>query len=456
MGKTSTPKAKGCARCAALTAENERLQAENDRLRARIETLEKEREALERAQHRPVAPFRLKDKKRTTEPKKPGQKRGHPGTARRRPDHVDQTVEAPLDACTACGGATFTGVKPREQFIEDLPEPVKPFVTRIVTYQGRCTGCGQCVSSRHPLQVSTAVGAAGVHLGPRALALAAELRHDLGLPARKVCRVLKATFGLSITPGGLTQALARLGERLEGVYETLHDQVRQSPAVYADETSWWVGGPGHWLWVFTTPDATLYRIEHSRGRDVVAEVLGEGFAGRLVSDCLASYDAIDCKKHKCYAHHARAVAQAQEQLPGSAWLSQIRGLLLAGTALGRMREELPQYAQLRANLEQTADRLVLPARADPTEERVANRLRKQRAHLFGHLYEPYTEATNNRAERQLRPAVVARKVSCGNKTARGKRTAEVLMSVAVTARQRGQTLAHYLLPLLVPKPTPAQ
>ena len=48
------------------------------------------------------------------------------------------------------------------------------------------------------------------------------------------------------------------------------------------------------------------------------------------------------------------------------------------------------------------------------------------------------DPTNNLAERQLRPAVIRRKLSCGNKTRRGARTFEVLASLAATCRQRGE------------------
>jgi len=71
-------------------------------------------------------------------------------------------------------------------------------------------------------------------------------------------------------------------------------------------------------------------------------------------------------------------------------------------------------------------------------------LAKQKDHLFACLIEPAVEATNNRAERALRPAVIARKVSCGNKTERGKKTWERLVSLAVTGLQRGRDiLAHF-------------
>lgn len=225
--------------------------------------------------------------------------------------------------------------------------------------------------------------------------------------------------------------------------------MRSSPVVYADETSWWVNGPKHWLWVFTTPQATLYRIEQRRGKEVVSDTLGMDFAGVLVSDCLASYDAINCKKHKCYAHHLRAIAEARRRCPASAYLQQLHALLIAAMALGSLREEIPGFAARRQTLEDSADRLLNPpARGDPTEEHVANRLRKQRAHLFQFLYTPGVEATNNRAERQLRPAVIARKVSCGNKTERGKRTAEILMSLAATAHLQAKPFTQVVIPAL--------
>ena len=51
-----------------------------------------------------------------------------------------------------------------------------------------------------------------------------------------------------------------------------------------------------------------------------------------------------------------------------------------------------------------------------------DRVAKQRSHLIGCLYDLAAEPTNNRAERSLRPAVIARKISCGNKTDRGRQT----------------------------------
>ncbi len=443
-----------------LEAENQRLRAENEQLRETIKQLHGRVEELERQNARQAAPFRRKDKDRKPpDPHgKPGRKPGHPPAYREKPTEIDDDIEVPLEACPHCGEAVF-GVEPCEQFIEDLP-PIRPHVTRRVTYTGTCPRCGG-VRSTHPDQVSTATGAAKTHLGARALGLAAFLNKQLGMTVRSTCRVLETLGGLRITPGGLTQAMHRVAERTEADYRNLLAGLRSQEAVYADETSWWVGGPGHWLWTFATRERTIYRVESSRGKDVVFDTLGTKFGGVLISDCLATYENLPYTMQKCYAHHLKAIVQARDRKPEPerTYLNDLVAMLKAAMTLGRIRADLPppEVADIRAHLESRADELLLPTRNDPDEERVANRLRKRRVHLFTFLDHPEVEPTNNRAERALRPAVIARKLSCGNKTQRGKRTWEILASLAATCNQRGQDFAEYLRPRLILKiNTPAR
>lgn len=148
------------------------LEAENARLRQLIKTLQDRIEELERAAARQAAPFRRKDKDRKPPEQHgtPGRKPGHPPARREEPPHIDDRVEVRLTGCPHCGGPVDS-LAPGEQILEGLP-PVRPHVTRIVTYTGDCPRCGE-VRGTHPRQVSTAVGAAKVHLGARALALSA-------------------------------------------------------------------------------------------------------------------------------------------------------------------------------------------------------------------------------------------------------------------------------------------
>ena len=434
-----------------------RLREELRRLRRRVEELESENAALrervrelERASARQAAPFRREERLKVApqERKRPGRKAGHPGCCRAMPQEIDEVVEVPLEGCPRCGGAVEE-IRRVEQVIEEIP-PMRPQVVKVVTYEGVCRRCGE-VRTLHPLQTSLAEGAAKVQLGPRALALAASLNKSLGLTMRKTCRVLKELAGLRVSPGGLSQALCRVARRVRGVYDGLIERIRASPAVFADETSWWVGTPGWWLWVFTTPEETLYRVEESRGSAVVEEVLGKDFAGMLVSDCLSSYDPPGYAKHKCIAHHLRAIAEAEQMQPSpSSYLHDWRLFFATVRALYRARRAMGEkkFLEARSRTESWRDRLLDRTVEQPGELAVRNRLAKQRAHLLGCLYEPAAEPTNNRAERALRPAVIARKLSCGNKTVAGRDCWQVLASLSATCRQRSRNFTDYLAPLL--------
>src|ERR1700693_6223605 len=152
----------------ALRTENASLHQQLEVKTKRIAQLEEALQAAQRAAHRQAAPFRVEPQKRAVAPKRPGRKRGHPGAFRHQPDPLDEEIEVQLRSCPHCGGTQFNDQHALEQLIEDIP-PVRPHVTRLTTYQGTCVGCGQSVRSKHPLQMSLAIGAAGVHLGPRAL-----------------------------------------------------------------------------------------------------------------------------------------------------------------------------------------------------------------------------------------------------------------------------------------------
>lgn len=422
-----------------LTKKVEGLEQQIKDLNDRNSGLSAKVQELETKAARQAAPFRIEDQKRASNPKKPGRPEGHPGSCRAIPDHVDEQIRIPLAACPECGGELGSRRK-IVQYVEELPV-VRPRVIRLTTEEAECPGCQKVVRSTHPLQVSLAVGAAGVQLGPRALGVAAQLNKQHGLTVRKSCAVLRELFGLQLSPGGLTQALARVAGKLEPAYENLLARLRAGPCVHSDETSWWVGGPGYWLWVFASKGTTVYQVAKGRGRTIVATALGEQFAGVLVSDCLATYDDVNPRQQKCYSHHLKAIKQAGEGNP-SAWLDEMRGLLLEAMALKRQTLVPAAKACRQAQLTVQVQKLLAQPRPTNLEEKVRRRLKRHQDHLFTFLEVEEVDATNNLAERQLRPAVIARKVSCGNKTPQGAHTWEILASLAATCVQRAESFAQ--------------
>lgn len=442
------------ARVAELEQKLESALEQVESLRKENRDLREQLEAAQRTAARQAAPFRRREKLKRSDGKKkrPGRKAGHAGRSRKKPPQVDEHHEVGLACCPECRGEIHD-VRRVVQYIEEIPE-IRPRVHRVVTYQAECSTCGP-VRSRHPLQTTHRPGMA---LGPRATAIATALNKHHGLTMRRTCRVLKNLLGLSLTPGGLAQMVQRVAGRLAGDYEQLVADIRGAPACNADETSWWVGGPGWWLWTFTTPRSTLYRVEDNRRSDVVVETLGQDYVGVLGSDCLASYNPIDCRKHKCIAHHLRAIKKA-EDLPGQNdehYLRQWKLLLKMVIEFHRLavRDEIDAetLAAKRQHFEAWVDKLLAEPVSQTGDAKIRNRLQKQRPHLLTCLYDLHADPTNNAAERALRPAVIARKLSCGNKTQRGKYAWEVLASLGQSLHQRGQNFIDFMTNHISPTP----
>lgn len=407
----------------------------------RIEELtEREKELLrqltelEKAGKRQAAPFRIEDEKRKQDKKKAGAKRGHKGHYRQASGPIDEHQEVALEGCPKCGKAV-TDVQPVNQVVEELV--VRPHRVALTTYQGKCKDCGR-VHSTHPMQSSHAQGSAGCHLGKQATATALLLNHRYGMSKRKVAELFTEQFDLPLSIGGLVQMQHRLAEGFTPEYEGLAQQAQDSDVLHSDETSWYVGEPKHWLWGFTNPDLTYYRVEEKRNREVVEQVIGDDYQGVLVSDCLVIYDQVCDKQHKCYAHHLKAIRQALQSEPKSTYLLAWKQLLQDAIAWKDQQGKLSAqaYRDGYIKLAIRSAELFKKPRSSPAEESIHNRLEKQADHLFTFLLHQSVPATNNAAERSLRPAVVHRKISCGNKTRKGADTWQVLASVVTTTEQR--------------------
>lgn len=418
-----------------------RLQAKIQELEARIQELE----AQLRRGRRQATPFSKEEPK--PDPKPPGRRPGQGKFTRREPpseEEIDATHCVPLERCPDCGGP-LEDRRWHEQFQVDLPE-VRPEVIRFRTQSGACPRCRRRVRARYPEQVSEATGAAGVSLGPRAKALAADLKHRLGIPYRKITELFGTAFGLEVTAGGLCQADARLAAQAEPIYRELVEAIRRAVAVGVDETGWRVGALSAWLWVFTNRKITVYTIEERRSHEVVVEILGREFAGVLICDCFTAYDAkalSEWLQQKCFAHFLHELSKLEREKSRGAVRFPRALLSLLREAL-RLKAEKPELeeAEFRRRfqaLEERLEGLIAEHRrfSDPDNARLAGRLRKQRAHLFTFLEIDEVEATNNRAERALRPAVIVRKTGGCNRTERGAKTHAVLASLLVTARQQG-------------------
>jgi transposase len=328
-------------------------------------------------------------------------------------------------------------------------------VTRFHVHIGRCQRCGRRIQARHPQQTSDALGAAAAQVGPRALALAVQLNKTIGASMVKTATILRQVSGITLTAGGLSQALDRTAKQAAPTYDALVEAVRHSPVVAPDETGWRVGGRLQWLWTFVGDQVTVYRIQPGRGFTQAAAVLGEQYAGVLERDGWAPYRQFRAAAHQtCSAHLLRRCHELLETARGGARHIPlaVKQLLLDGLALRAERDtgELTpaQLALGVADLERRLDNLLARHVRHPQNRRLLKHLGHERDALFTYLKRDGVEATNWRAEQALRPAVVNRKVWGGNSTPAGAHTQEILASLLRTCHQQARDPTPILIGLL--------
>ena len=444
------------ARIARLETENAELRAENAALR---EALDESR----RAGKRQAGPFSRNNPK--VNPKKPGRKGGSEyGAVSRRavPNRIDQRVDVPCPLWCACGGQVrLEGVV--RQYQTDIP-PIEPSTIEFVIQYGRCRKCGQRVQGRDSRQTSDASGAiGGVQIGPQAIALAAQLNKACGLSYERIMELFGQVFQLRLCRSALARAMLRLGRKGEATYEHLKDVLRKSRIVYPDETGWRVGGAKAWLWAMTTVTETVYLIERGRGFPEAAKILGELFAGILGCDGWAPYRGFTkAERQLCLAHLLRRCKELLEAPPTAEcanFFEQIKAVLKKALALRDRRDEgtiTPHgFRSRKGKIEASIDRLLDDPDLHDESIRFALHLLTNRDALFLFLDRPDLEATNHLAEKAIRPAVINRKTSGGNRTFNGAHAQAVIMSILRTAKLRSISAINVLADMLrAPQPLP--
>jgi transposase len=277
----------------------------------------------------------------------------------------------------------------------------------------------------------------------------------------KVAALLRTWFGLHVTASAVTHALHRAARQAAPSYDALREQVRGSPVVSPDETSWKVAGDLWWLWAFATATTVVYAIQAGRGFAEAAEVLGEDFAGVLVRDGWAPYRRFTQAVHQtCLAHLLRRCRTLIRDQDERRFAPRVQAVLQQGL---RIRDRWRRGAisahgvdVARGHLENRLNRLIDQPGGRRIAQRFAAHLAIEYPAVFTFLLDPAIDATNWRAEQALRPAVVTRKVCGGNRTTRGAHTHEVLASVLRTIQQRQLNASVVFSDLLrAPKPITA-
>ncbi len=419
-----------------LVATNQRLRAEVERLTGRVAELEAEVAGLRGETERPRPPSWVKPNvpDRPQGVTKERKKRAQSFVRKRATEPTQQIVHA-VEACPGCGCRLFGGWVKRHRETIEILLPQVAIIDHVLLERV----CPQCGTSHVPV-LGPEDGVVGQHrLGPRLMALIGALHEEGRMPVEVIQSHLQTIYRLTLSGGaidGVLKAIARAGD---ATVQAIQAAIQQSAVVHADETGWREAGKNRYAWLIATARAAYLEIGR-RNNPQIDQILGKDFAGTLVTDFYGAYDHFDCAKQRCWAHLWRDVADLLRQAPADTalvrWVQHLRRLY----RLARDGPALPLAAgtRRRLRLEEALRHLCEPVVGTAAPHRVlCQRILKHRHELFTFVENKNVPATNNLAERLLRPYVIARKVWGGTRSEQGSTAAMRRASLVLTWRLQG-------------------
>ena len=394
--------------------------------------------------------------------RKIGGQPGHPRHTRPPypPAAINLFYDYELVSCPHCGGHEVL-------FIEDQPPRVMQQleVKNIVVvreehraYAYWCEACQHIHWAEFPSQVLNE----GLFKA-RLTALVAYMKNVCHASFSTIRKFIRDVLGEKVSRGYLVKVIQKVSQSLERTYEELLGRIPLEATLNVDETGHKHNGDRFWTWVFKAELYVLFRIDKSRGSNVLIEVIGKEFEGTLGCDYFSAYRKYMKDFHVtvqfCIAHLIRDI-KFLITLPDEPTRAFGQKLLQAVKALFKTihRHETMPQGNFQAALEKAKAHILdialneVPSQLNENgkEQRteaqnMANRFRKHGKAYFQFITTPGMDPTNNVAEQAIRFIVIDRHVTQGTRSLKGQRANERLWTVIGTCALQGRSAFAFIL-----------
>jgi transposase len=418
------------------------LEAEVARLRKDSSTSSKPPSSDIVKPPKPPVPKGMKKRRKGAQP-------GHPRHERRAfaPEEIDDVREYTLDACPNCGGHLKRSTAP-PRIVQQAELPAR--LVTVVEHRAWAYWCARCEQLHHaPLPSYVRNGGLA---GPRLTAFVSYLKGACHCSYGTIQKVLDDIVGLPVSTGYLAKLVQKTSAALREPYEQLLARVPHEAKLNIDETGHKENGKGMWTWCFRAQNFTLFRIDASRGSEVLLRTLGAGFKGLLGCDYFSAYrkfmEESNAGVQFCMAHLVRDVrflSESRDKVTanyGRRVLDAIRQLFHHIHRRDRMSP-----ARYQRRLEHECKRLrTLIKRAPPRTEaqNLLERFRAHGQHYFTFATAPGIDPTNNVAEQAIRHCVIDRRITQGTRGQAGRNWCERIWTLAATCAQQRRSLYTFL------------
>ncbi len=293
----------------------------------------------------------------------------------------------------------------------------------------RCPKCKKLVSARAPGVLSKCL------YSNQLLAYVAVQHYIYG---NTLGQIEKQT---GIGYSSLVDAMHQLSKRLKDVPNALIAAYRASEVKHADETGWRTDGNNGYAWLFCTPKISIFRVRKTRSASVPKEVFGEKpVPGVLVVDRYNGYNKLPVEIQYCYAHLLRTVKDLEKDFPENAeiksFVEALAPQLANAITLRTLDITDKQFKRQATKIKNEIINITTRQARHPAIQKIQDIFREKAERLYHWAEDSNIPADNNLAERELRPLVIARKISFGSQSDAGAKTREILMTVLHTLKKK--------------------
>lgn len=420
-----------CSECVRKQEEIYRLREEIQSLKAKLRYQERKITEGYFGSETPSSqkPFKLNSPK-PEQKNRGGAKVGHQGHGRRAFDEHEADIIEPIDTlsvCPDCGDELENRGEKNRAVIDVVPVKVQKILYKLA-YK-HCKGCKKNFIAKAP-------GVLPKYLySNNFLAYVATEHYLNGMTLGQLERKLGIGYG------SLIEAMHKLARILKEVPDALIETYRAAPVKHADETGWRNDGQNGYAWLFATPELSIFRFRQTRSSQVVKEVLGEkGLPGVLVVDRYQGYNKVPCSIQYCYAHLLRNIQDLEKEFPDNKEIKRFveRAAPLLAEAMN-LRSLPIEDDEFYRRAQKTEAEIIKTINAEANHagiQKIQNIFREHTHRLYHWAENRSVPAENNLAERELRPLVIARKISFGSHSESGAKTREILMTVLFTLKKK--------------------
>lgn len=445
-------------------------QQKIDRLETKVESLEEKLRYRTKKENNGFfgsgTPSSKMPVKANTEVKKAsrprGAQKGHKGVGRQNIEEHEadysEDRKAPVgDYCPECNHVLENKGMNSRPVIESKPLRAEKVLYRLE--KKYCPRCRKVFRGQPPSLLPKSL------YGNQLIANAITMHYLHGIPLGRICEQI------GIGPGSLVTIFHRIAQLFGGVPEKLIEVYRGSPVKHADETGWRTEGKNGYVWLFATDRVSIFQFHKTRSSQVPKELFGDTqLPGVLVVDRYAGYNKAPCRIQYCYAHILREVQDLEKEFPDSTEIKTFVSTLapLLSLAMGLRNHKISDrvfYTKASRTKQALLD-VIKSSAQHMGIRKIQDIFRDNENKMFHWVDDRRVPAENNLAERDLRPTVIARKVSFGSQSDAGAHTRSVLTSVLWSLKkqnvdvsqslknvldQLAQNITQDLYPLLFPQ-----